>query len=47
MDERVEAFLADVLALAGEEANAIRQGARGTLADLHKGAEPGNRLSHD
>ena len=28
MDERVEAFLADVLALAGEEANAIRQGVR-------------------
>jgi hypothetical protein len=33
MDERVEAFLADVLALAGEEANAIRQGVRGALAD--------------
>ena len=31
MDERVEAFLADVLALAGEEANAIRQGVRGAL----------------
>ena len=26
MDERVEAFLADVLALEGEEANALRQG---------------------
>jgi hypothetical protein len=26
MDERVEAFLADVLALKGEEANTIRQG---------------------
>jgi hypothetical protein len=26
MDERVGAFLADVLALEGEEANAIRQG---------------------
>jgi hypothetical protein len=29
MDERVEAFLADILALEGEEANAIRQGVRG------------------
>ena len=34
MDERVEAFLADVLAFAGEEANAIRQGVRGTLGLL-------------
>ena len=36
MDERVEAFLADVLALAGEEANAIRQGVRGALADYEQ-----------
>ena len=28
MDERVEAFLVDILALEGEEANAIRQGVR-------------------
>jgi hypothetical protein len=33
MDERVEAFLADVLALEGEGATAIRQGVRGALAD--------------
>jgi hypothetical protein len=33
MDERVEAFLADVLALEGEEANVIREGVHGTLAD--------------
>ena len=33
MDERVEAFLADVMALEGEEANAIHQGVRGALAD--------------
>jgi hypothetical protein len=33
MDERVEAFLADVLALEGEDANAIRQGVRVALAD--------------
>ena len=36
MDERVEAFLADVLALAGEEVNAIRQGVRGALADYEQ-----------
>jgi hypothetical protein len=33
MDERVEAFLADVLAL---EANAIRQGVRGALTDCEQ-----------
>jgi hypothetical protein len=33
MDERVEAFLADVLALEGDEANAIRERVRGALAD--------------
>jgi hypothetical protein len=33
MDERVEAFLADVLAVEGEDANAIRQGVRVALAD--------------
>ena len=36
MDGRVEAFLADVLALAGEEANAIRQGVRGALTDYER-----------
>jgi hypothetical protein len=36
MDERVEAFFADVLALVGEEANAIRQGVRGALADYEQ-----------
>jgi hypothetical protein len=35
MDERIEAFLADVLALEGE-ANAIRQGVRGALADCEQ-----------
>jgi hypothetical protein len=34
MDERVEAFLADVLALEGEEA--IHQGVRGALADYEQ-----------
>jgi hypothetical protein len=33
MDERVEAFLADVLALEGEDADAIRKGVRVALAD--------------
>jgi hypothetical protein len=33
MDERIEAFLADVLAIEGEDANAIRRGVRGALAD--------------
>jgi hypothetical protein len=33
MDERVEAFLADVLALEGEDANAVRQGVRVAFAD--------------
>jgi hypothetical protein len=36
MDERVEAFLADVLALQGEEANAMREGVRGALADYEQ-----------
>ena len=36
MDERIEAFLADVLALEGEDANAIRQGVRGALADCEQ-----------
>jgi hypothetical protein len=33
MDERVEAFLADVLALEGEDADAIRKEVRVALAD--------------
>ena len=33
MDERVEAFLADVLALEVEDANSFREGVRGALAD--------------
>jgi hypothetical protein len=33
MDERIEAFLADVLALEGENANAIREAVRAALAD--------------
>jgi len=36
MDERVEAFLADVLALEGEEANAMREGVHGALTDYEQ-----------
>jgi hypothetical protein len=36
MDERVEAFLADVLALGGEEASAIREAVRVALADCEQ-----------
>ena len=36
MDERVEAFLADVLALEGEDPNVIRKGVRGALADCEQ-----------
>ena len=33
MDRRIESFLADVLALAGEEPDAVREGVRVALAD--------------
>jgi hypothetical protein len=33
MDQRIEAFLADVLALAGEEPDAVREGVHIALAD--------------
>jgi hypothetical protein len=36
MDERVEAFLADVLALEGEQASAIREAVRVALADCEQ-----------
>ena len=36
MDERIESFLADVLALEGEDANAIREGVRIALADYEQ-----------
>jgi hypothetical protein len=36
MDERIEAFLAGVLALEGEDENAIRQGVRVALADCEQ-----------
>jgi hypothetical protein len=36
MDERVETFLADVLSLEGEPANAVREVVRGVLADCEQ-----------
>ena len=36
MDQRIEPFLADVLALAGEEPDAIREGVRVALADCEE-----------
>jgi len=36
IEARVEAFLADVLALEGEHANAIREGVRIALADYEQ-----------
>ena len=33
MDQRIESFLTDVLALAGEDPDAIRKGVRVALAD--------------
>jgi len=36
MDERVEALLADVLALEDEDPNVIREGVRGALADYEQ-----------
>ena len=47
MDERIETFLADVLALEGEDENAIRQGVRLALADceqIFKGQEVHRRV---
>ena len=36
MDERIESFLADVLALEDENSNAIREGVRIALADYEQ-----------
>jgi hypothetical protein len=36
MDERIDAFLADVLALEGEEPNAVREAVRIALADYEQ-----------
>jgi hypothetical protein len=47
MDQRIEAFLADVLALAGEDLDAIREGVRVALADceaIFRAQEPNERM---
>jgi hypothetical protein len=36
MDERIEAFLADVLSLEGDEASAVREAVRITLTDYEQ-----------
>ncbi len=36
MDRRIESFLADVLALEGEDQNAVREAVRGALADCEE-----------
>jgi len=36
MDERVEAFLADVLALEAEPANTVREAVRGVFTDCQQ-----------
>jgi hypothetical protein len=46
MDQRIEAFLADVLAFAGEDLDAVREGVRVALASceaLFRVREPNNR----
>ena len=47
MDQRIEGFLADVLALAGEDLDAIREGVRVALADCEatfRAQEPNKRM---
>ena len=47
MDQRIEAFLIDVLALAGEEPDAVREGVRVALADceaIFRAQEPNRRM---
>ena len=47
MDQRIEAFLADVLALAGEDPDAVREGVRVALADceaIFRAQEPNKRM---
>jgi hypothetical protein len=47
MDQRIESFLTDVLALAGEDQDALREGVRVALADceaLFRVREPNKRM---
>jgi hypothetical protein len=45
MDQRIESFLADVLALAGENPDAIREGVRVALADCRRSSGRRRRTS--
>jgi hypothetical protein len=42
MDQRIESFLADVLALAGEEPDAVREGVRVALASARRSSGCGS-----
>ena len=47
MDQRIESFLGDVLALAGENPDAIREGVRVALADceaIFRAQQTNNRM---
>ncbi len=47
MDQRIEAFLADVLALAGEDLDAVREGVRVALTDceaIFRASETANEV---
>src|SRR4029077_17460648 len=46
MDQRIEAFLTDVLALAGEDPEALREGVRVALADCEALFRAGQRYKH-
>ena len=47
MDERIEAFLADVLALEGENDNAIREGVRVALAGCEQLQGAGSQQAYE
>ena len=42
MDQRIESFLTDVLALAGEDPDAAREGVRAALADCERHGRDGD-----
>ena len=47
MDQRIEAFLTNVLTLAGEDTNAVRNGVRDALADceaIFRAQEPNKHM---
>ena len=46
MDQRIESFLTDVLALAGEEPEAVRQGVRRALGDCEAIFRAQQRYKH-